>query len=119
MNNMTIKTKNGDYNISREGFIRWLCLLEIVEKTEEKARELKVNLDNIDWVKPVAFKKYMSERFKSMEIDLDAEEGGISRNLDYNPLNNIPRIQEYHSQTYQTQTSLIQNQDLEDTIHHV
>jgi hypothetical protein len=116
---MIIETKNGNHNMSREEFIRWLCLLEIVDKTEEKARELKVDLDKIDWVKPVAFKKYIKDRFKSMEIDLVAEEGGIGRNLDYNSLSNIPRIQEYHSQTYQTQTSLIHNQDLEDMIHHV
>lgn len=117
--NVIINTNNGEYSISKDGFIRWLCLLEIVEKTEEKAAQLKINLDNIDWVKPVAFKKYMTERFKSMEIDLDAEERGAGRDSYYTPLNNIPRIQEYCSQTCQTQTSLIRSQGLEDMNLHV
>jgi hypothetical protein len=96
---VTIKTKNENHIMSKDCFIRWLCLVEIVEKTEEKAKELKINLDKFDWVKPVDFKKYIKERFKSMEMDLQAEEADSLKMF-----NNNHRIQECHSQTYQTQT---------------
>jgi hypothetical protein len=99
---ITIQTKNGNHKMSREGFIRWLCLIEIVEKTEEKAKELKINLDNYDWVKPVDFKKYIRERFKSMEIDLEYEEKNNNPTLKH--FNNTHHTQEYYSQTYQKQT---------------
>jgi len=98
---ITIHTKNGPHEISRDGFIRWLCLLEIVEKTEEKAKDLKINLDHYDWIKPVDFKRYIRERFKSMEIDLEYEEN--NNNVTLQHFNNIPHTQEYHSQTYQKQ----------------
>jgi disulfide oxidoreductase YuzD len=94
------------YNMNKDTLIRWLCLMEIIQKTEQKAKELSLNLDKIDWIKPVAFKKYMSERFKSMEIDLEAEE---------RELNNSRHIPKYCSQTYQKQNVLIRNQRLEDT----
>ncbi len=97
--NVTIETKNGNHAMSRDSFIRWLCLVEIVEKTEEKAKELKIDLDKFDWVKPVDFKKYINERFKSMEMDLDADEKASLKKF-----SNIHHIQEYRSQTYQTQT---------------
>ena len=59
--NIIIETKKGNHQMDKDSFIRWLCLLEIVQKTEEKAEELKIDLDKIDWVKPVAFKKYITD----------------------------------------------------------
>lgn len=100
---ITINTKNGPHKMHRDEFIRWLCLIEIVEKAEEKAKELKINLDNYDWVRPVDFKKYMKDRFKSMEIDLEYEEKNSKVSL--NHFNSIPHTQEYHSPTYQKQIS--------------
>ena len=102
---ITINTKNGPHAMCRDEFIRWLCLIEIVEKTEEKAKELKINLDNYDWVRPVDFKKYMRDRFKSMEIDLEYEEKNSAVSVSLSHFNSIPHIQECHSQTYQKQTS--------------
>ena len=104
--NIIIKTKKETHQMDKDSFIRWLCLLEIVQKTEEKAEELKIDLDKIDWVKPVAFKKYINERFKSMEIDLEAEEKSGDIKLCYidDLINNTHHTQEYHSQTYQKQT---------------
>jgi hypothetical protein len=93
-----IETSKGKEEMSRDTFIRWLCLVEIVEMAEEKGKELKINLDNFDWVKPVDFKKYISERFKTMEVDLEREE------LNSIGINNIHHTQEYHLQTYQKQT---------------
>lgn len=93
-----IDTKNGKCEMEKETFIRWLCLLEIVQKAEEKAEELKLDLDKIDWVKPVAFKKYMQERFRTMEIDLEADEkkGYIKLEYGLENINNNHHIQEYH-----------------------
>lgn len=93
--------------MSKDTFIRWLCLAEMIQITEEKARELKINLENYDWIKPIAIKKYMNERFKSMEIDLDAEE----RCSKLRPvISNNPHTATYHSETCQTQTASTQNQ---------
>jgi len=75
-----ITTNNGvEHNMSKDTFIRWLCLLEIVQLAEEKAVELKLDLEKVDWVKPLAFKKYIGERFKGMEVDIEAE--SQSRNI--------------------------------------
>jgi len=93
---LKIKTNNGtEHDMSKDTFIRWLCLLEIIQLTEEKADDLKLDLDNVDWVKPIAFKKYMGDRFKSMEVDVEAEEQSRKR-LQKFKINNSPRIPEYH-----------------------
>jgi len=88
-----IKTSKEEHVMDKDAFIRWLCLIEIVQLAEEKAKDLKVDLEDVDWVKPIAFKKYMTERFKSMEIDLMADEKNGSMILDY--VNNNHHIPEY------------------------
>jgi hypothetical protein len=88
-----IKTSKEEHVMEKDAFIRWLCLIEIVQLAEEKAEDLKVDLEDVDWVKPIAFKKYMNERFKSMEIDLMADEKNGSMVLDY--VNNNHHIPEY------------------------
>jgi hypothetical protein len=32
-----------------------------------------VDIENVDWVKPIAFQKYINERFHSMKHDLTYE----------------------------------------------
>ena len=113
---ISIETKNGIHEMDKDTFIRWLCLAEMIQITEQKAKELKINLEKYDWIKPVAIKKYMSERFKSMEIDLEADER--NEKLKLNTINNSPHIVKYHSQTYQKQISSTQNQDLGDKKKH-
>jgi hypothetical protein len=72
---MTFETeKNGTIPMDKETFARWLCLMEGVDVAERKAEELNVNLDNWDWLKPLAFEKYISERFEGMMLDLDSDE---------------------------------------------
>ena len=114
-NQILIETETKKLQMHKDTFIRWLCLAEMIELTEEKAKELNVDLDRYDWVKPIAIKKYMHDRFKSMEIDLQAEEkeGGVELTYIDAPISNSPHIQEYHSETYQKQTSLTPNQQLE------
>ena len=112
---ITIETKNGLHKMDKDTFIRWLCLAEMIQITEEKAKDLKIDLEKYDWIKPIAIKKYMSERFKSMEIDLEADEKNDKLKL----INNTPHTAKYNSQTYRKQTSLIQNQDHLDKKKHV
>ncbi len=103
-----IETNNGNHEMERDTFIRWLCLVEMVQLTEEKAKELNIDLERFDWIKPIAIKKYMTEKFKNMEIDLEAVEKNKSLKLTY--INSNHRIAKCHSPTYQKQTSLTQNQ---------
>lgn len=104
---IVIETKNGNHEMERDTFIRWLCLVEMVQLTEEKAKELNIDLERFDWIKPIAIKKYMTEKFKNMEIDLEAVEKNKTIKLTY--INNNHHTAKYHSPTYQKQTSLIQN----------
>ena len=89
---ITLNTKKGtEHVMDKDTYIRWLCLMEIIQLTEEKAEYLKIDLDKYDWIRPIDFKKYIIERFKSMEVDLEAEmlSGKIK-------INNTHRIPEYH-----------------------
>lgn len=89
---IVINTKNGTkHTMDKDTYIRWLCLSEIIQLTEEKAEYLKIDLDKYDWIRPIDFKKYIIERFKSMEVDLEAEMS--SRKI---KINNTHRIPEYH-----------------------
>jgi desulfoferrodoxin (superoxide reductase-like protein) len=91
-----ITTNNGvEHNMSKDTFIKWLCLLEIVQLAEEKALDLKMDLEKIDWVKPLAFKKYIGERFKSMEVDVEAESESRTK-FQKISINNSHHIPEYH-----------------------
>ena len=94
-NRIVVKTQNGtEHKMDKDTYIRWLCLVEIVELTEEKARDLKVDLDKYDWIRPIEFKKYINERFKSMEVDFEAEQS--SKIKLHKNLSNILRTPEYH-----------------------
>lgn len=70
---INFKTKNGDIEMTRDTFVRWLCLIESFYFMEKKAEKLGLNLDKFDWVKPLAFEKYINQRFESMALDLYAE----------------------------------------------
>ena len=53
---------------------RWACLLEGIEQVEKHYEEIGKNIDATDeWVKPLAFQKYIEERFHSMKHDLTVE----------------------------------------------
>jgi len=54
-------------------FVRWACLIEGVGKVADKLEEKGVNMNNNDWVKPLAFHKYVEERFPSLYQDLKVE----------------------------------------------
>ena len=56
-------------------FVRWACLIEGVEKVSGKLEEAGIDLNTNDWVKPLAFQKYVEERYHSMRHDLTVEAG--------------------------------------------
>ena len=59
--------------MSYDEYARWLCLLEGIEIVGKRVEQLKKrSIENdIDWIKPLAFQKYIDERFLSMKSDLD------------------------------------------------
>ena len=67
--NTTDKNKHMPY----DEYVRWLCLLEGVEIVSKRVEQLKkrTSSNDIDWIKPLAFQKYIEERFLSMKSDLD------------------------------------------------
>lgn len=72
---ITFETKkNGIQKMSKETFARWCCLMEAFYIIDKKAEELNVNLGNEDWVKPLAFEKYIDQRFESMMLDIAHDE---------------------------------------------
>lgn len=56
-----------------EEFTRWACLLEGVEKVSEKLEEAGVPQSDGSWVKPLAFEKYIKERYPAMLHDIKTE----------------------------------------------
>jgi len=69
----TLKDNLTDHNMSYDEYARWLCLLEGVEIVSKRVEQLKKrSIENdIDWIKPLAFQKYIEERFLSMKSDLE------------------------------------------------
>jgi hypothetical protein len=51
---------------------RWACLIEGVEQVDKFCKNTDQD-DNDDWIKPLAFQKYIDERFHSMKHDLTVE----------------------------------------------
>ena len=83
------KTSNGDVTMTKDCLARWLCLMEAFHIIEKKSESLGVNLEKKDWVKPLAFEKYIQQRFESMVLDMEIDEKqGI-----FNDITNIPEKQ--------------------------
>ena len=64
---------NSSVDMGIDELTRWACLLEGVEQVSNKCDELGYGKDNMEWVKPLAFQKYIDERFHSMKHDLTVE----------------------------------------------
>lgn len=72
----TIKIQRKDNRVeemSIDEFARWACLIEGIENVTKKGSELGISTENDDWIKPLAFQKYIEERFHSMKHDLTVE----------------------------------------------
>ena len=50
--------------------VRWACLIEALEVVS--GRE-DIDIESNKWIKPLAFQKYIDERFHSMKHDLKVE----------------------------------------------
>jgi hypothetical protein len=73
----TFNTPGGELNMTKDCLARWLCLMEAFHIIEKKSQDLNINLEKQDWVKPLAFEKYVQQRFESMSLDMeiDAKQG--------------------------------------------
>lgn len=71
---VTLKLTKGDEEMTKNEYARWLCLLEAVEIVTGKMKQLGHRLQNedMDWIKPLAFQKYITERYESMKCELEA-----------------------------------------------
>ena len=52
---------------------RWFCLLDALDLITKKSTALKVDLNDTNWVKPIALQKYIDEMFHSVVIDVENE----------------------------------------------
>jgi hypothetical protein len=70
---ITLNSNNQLNSMSYDEYVRWLCLLEGVEIVSKRVDQLKKRSiqGDVDWIKPLAFQKYIDERFLSMKSDLD------------------------------------------------
>ena len=60
----TVKTMEFDE------LVRWACLIEALDVVGSKEG---VDIESDKWIKPLAFQKYIDERFHSMKHDLKVE----------------------------------------------
>lgn len=68
------KLKDGNVKeMTIDELTRWACLLEGIEQVAKKYEILGESMDTDAWVKPLAFQKYIEERFHSMRHDLGVE----------------------------------------------
>ena len=69
----TLESELQGHSMSFDEYARWLSLLEGIEFVGQRVDQLKRrSIDcGVDWIKPLAFQKYIDERFLSMKSDLD------------------------------------------------
>ena len=70
---VVIKTAKGEERMPQSEYARWICLLEAVDLVSSKMKQLGHRLKNedMDWIKPLAFQKYITERHESMMCELE------------------------------------------------
>ena len=69
-----MKRKDGTVeHMTHEEFSRWACLVEGIQAVDEKLVAANVPDKDTKWVKPLAFEKYIQERFHSMLSDVRVE----------------------------------------------
>lgn len=70
-NTFKINCKTKEHTLTLDEYSRWLCLIEAIELITQKATQMKIDLKNdLDWVKPLAFQKYIVERHDSMKDEI-------------------------------------------------
>jgi hypothetical protein len=90
-----IKLKSKTEKLPIDTLSRWLCLIEAIELVCNKAKQMKIDTNNnMDWIKPLAFQKYIDERVESMidEAELfESQEEINSQQAPESTLCNIPQ----------------------------
>jgi len=87
---ITVKYKDKSEEMSLETYSRWLCLIEAIELVCGKAKQIKVDISsNMDWIKPLAFQKYIEERHESMKDEIEIFENNPELEIITNNLCNI------------------------------
>ncbi len=72
--NITHNRKDGTTEeMTQEAFSRWACLVEGIQAVDQKLVDAKVPDSDTKWVKPLAFEKYIQERYHSMLRDVEVE----------------------------------------------
>jgi|TARA_R110000787_G_scaffold168835_3_gene281531 hypothetical protein len=73
-NNITLNKKDGTTEeMTQEAFSRWACLVEGIQAVDQKLVDAKIPDSDTKWVKPLAFEKYIQERYHSMLRDVEVE----------------------------------------------
>jgi len=75
MRKYTFNLKNGSViDMSLDEITRWSCLLEGIEFVTRYNEELGIDSEqDSEWIKPLAFQKYIDERFEAMRHDITVE----------------------------------------------
>jgi hypothetical protein len=68
-----VKLKDKTEEMSVETFARWMCLIEAIDCIQRKCEDENINIEKVDWVKPIAIQHYINERFHSMVHDVTVE----------------------------------------------
>lgn len=70
---ITLNHNKDTIDLSFDEYSRWLCLLEGIDLVDKKMKQYGSRLknENMDWIKPLAFQKYITERFESMKFELE------------------------------------------------
>ena len=72
---VNIQGKTKEHKMSMVEYARWLSLIEGIELVCKKAQQMKLNNNkDFDWIKPLAFQKYIVERYESMVDEIEFNE---------------------------------------------
>lgn len=68
-----------DYKNNVDFLARFACLYEGVNIACDKAEQLGINtIKNSDWIKPLAFQKYITDREKDMKYQINNWMNGVN-----------------------------------------
>lgn len=79
---ITLKSNKNNIDMSLDTYARWLSLLEAVDIVDKQIDKYGNRLMNkeLDWVKPLAFQRYISERLDSMKSDIEESDNFVLSN---------------------------------------
>lgn len=85
------ENKKSVNEMSTDEYTRWLCLMEAVDLVDKKMHQFGHRLQNrdVDWIKSIAFQKYINERFETMRADLEDIETNEEYKIVVNKVNNF------------------------------